>query len=425
MLNLYDYQQKGVAFLVSNKGGMLLDEQGLGKTIQAIETCNRTEATFVCVVCPAIMRGTWKAELKEHCNKDFFVESYEIYSKNYVKILKDLVKKDKIIFIIDESHYIKTPTSKRAKTILNLLNLDNVVSKILLTGTPITRDVDDLYTQLSVFYRYENFWFRNIWQFRKNLMKCKHDFFGDTYTGYKDDNAKNMLQGLLKKVAIRRTKSQVALELPSIIREKIFVDINKKVAKDSLKYVDLATQIITGDKTFTDFKDKTEEEATHIASIRKALGIAKIPRIVEFVSMQVESNIKKMIVFCVHTDVIDMLEKALQEKHKDYIIHTIKGSTSNAKRQRIIDQFQNYNLPQIIVANIVASGVGVTLTKSHTIIFGEIDWTPANMLQAEARVHRITQTQAVNSYFLLANESLDSRIVDILFNKLKIIKGVL
>jgi len=422
-MELFNYQKQGVEFLISHKGGFLLDEQGLGKTLQSIEATNQLPVKFVLVVCPAIMRGTWKKELELYSKKKHFVESYEYYTKHIKDILKDI--KEETAVIVDESHYIKSPTSKRTKTILTLLRHINVTAKILLTGTPVTRDIDDLYTQLSVFFGNDNFYYKNIWQFRKSLMKCIHNYFGDKYTGFKDDSARVMVNAMLKQCSLRRTKSKVNLELPPVIRKQIFVDINKKIAKESLKYVDIATQMITGDNSYKELKERIDEESTHIASIRKALGVAKVPAIVDFVDMQIEANIKKIIVFCIHNDVVDMIEKVLQEKHKDYKIHVIKGSTTNTKRQQIIKEFQEVDKPQIIVANIVASGVGITLTKSHTIIFGELDWTPANMMQAEARVHRITQTEKVNSYFIIANESLDSRIVSILFNKINLIKETL
>ena len=110
-------------------------------------------------------------------------------------------------------------------------------------------------------------------------------------------------------------------------------------------------------------------------------------------------------------------------KYKDkYLIHEITGATSKSKKDKVIESFQTDDKPQIIVANVIAGGVGITLTKAHVVMFAEIDWTPSNIMQAEARVHRITQDTNVQSIFLIADNSLDARIIEMIEHKLKLIK---
>ena len=424
-MELFEYQKQGIEFLVSKHGGMLLDEQGLGKTIQALEAVKKTNANVLVIVCPAIMQGTWLHHVTNLIPKEIttYIHSYEWYVKltNFRGLLKEIVNKE-VAVIVDESHYIKTPTSKRTKTVQHLLSLENIVFKVLLTGTPITRDVDDLFTQLKVFY--PNFC-RSIFEYRRRYMNCIHSYFGDTFKGFKNDSAKAEIINYLKHCSLRRTKKSAGLELPSITRTPVFVDINKKVAEQSLEILDYATKVINGVDDYAEYKTNLAEEASHIASIRKALGVAKVPQVLQYIEHLLQSGTQKLIVFGVHIDVVNLIYEALKEKYKEIKTHRIIGATTNPQREKIINEFQNEDTPQIIVANMIACGVGVTLTKAHTVVFAELDFTPSNIMQAEARVHRITQEHIVNSIFMIANESLDAKILNIIREKIGVIKEVI
>ena len=424
-MEIFEYQKQGIEFLVSRQGGMLLDEQGLGKTVQALKACEKVDPQVLVIVCPAIMRGTWLHHVANlmPSNIQVVINSYEWYVKldNYKSLLKS-IKRKKVAVIVDEAHYIKTPTSKRTKTVQHLLSLDNIVFKVLLTGTPVTRDVDDLYTQLKVFY--PDFC-RSIFEYRKKYMRCIHSYFGDVYKGFKNDYSRQEIIKYLKSCSLRRTKKSAGLNLPSIMRQPVYIDINKKIAKESLSILDYATKVINGVDDYTLYKTDLAEEASHIASIRKALGVAKVPQVLQYVEHLLQSGITKLVLFGVHVDVVNLIYESLKEKYKEIKTHRIIGATTSTQREKIIKEFQELETPQILVANMIACGVGVTLTKSHTVVFAELDFTPSNIMQAEARVHRITQEHIVNSIFMIANESLDAKILDLIKDKLKVIKEIL
>ena len=424
-MKLFEYQKQGIEFLVSRQGGMLLDEQGLGKTVQALKACEKVDPQVLVIVCPAIMRGTWSHHVANlmPSNIQVVINSYEWYVKldNYKALLKS-IKGKRVAVIVDEAHYIKTPTSKRTKTVQHLLSLDNIVFKVLLTGTPVTRDVDDLYTQLKVFY--PDFC-RSIFEYRKKYMRCIHSYFGDVYKGFKNEYSRQEIIKYLKSCSLRRTKKSAGLNLPSIIRTPVYIDINKTIAKKSLEILDYATKVINGVDDYTLYKTDLAEEASHIASIRKALGVAKVPQVLQYIEHLLQSGTQKLVVFGVHVDVVNLIYEALKEKYKEIKTHRIIGATTSTQREKIIKEFQELETPQILVANMIACGVGVTLTKSHTVVFAELDFTPSNIMQAEARVHRITQEHIVNSIFMIANESLDAKILDLIKDKLKVIKEIL
>ena len=424
-MELFEYQKQGINFLVSKHGGMLLDEQGLGKTIQALKACEKVDPEVLIIVCPAIMRGTWSHHVANLIPTSIqtIINSYEWYVKldNYKSLLKS-IKGKRVAVIVDEAHYIKTPTSKRTKTVQHLLSLDNIVFKVLLTGTPVTRDVDDLYTQLKVFY--PDFC-RSIFEYRKKYMNCIHSYFGDVYKGFKNKYSRQEIIKYLKSCSLRRTKKSAGLNLPSIVRQPVYIDINKTIAKKSLEILDYATKVINGVDDYTTYKTDLSEEASHIASLRKALGVAKVPQVLQYVEHLLQSGITKLVLFGVHVDVVNLIYESLKEKYKEIKTHRIIGATTSTQREKIIKEFQELETPQILVANMIACGVGVTLTKSHTVVFAELDFTPSNIMQAEARVHRITQEHIVNSIFMVANDSLDAKILDLIKDKLKVIKDVL
>ena len=424
-MELFEYQKQGIEFLVSKQGGMLLDEQGLGKTIQALKACEKVDPQVLVIVCPAIMRGTWSHHVANlmPSNIKVVINSYEWYVKldNYKSLIKS-IKGKRVAVIVDEAHYIKTPTSKRTKTVQHLLSLDNIVFKVLLTGTPVTRDVDDLYTQLKVFY--PDFC-KSVFEYRKKYMRCIHSYFGDIYKGFKNEYSRQEIIKYLKSCSLRRTKKSAGLNLPSIIRTPVYIDINKKIAKESLSILDYATKVINGVDDYTLYKTDLAEEASHIASIRKALGVAKVPQVLQYIEHLLQSGITKLVLFGVHVDVVNLIYESLKEKYKEIKTHRIIGATTSTQREKIIKEFQELETPQILVANMIACGVGVTLTKSHTVVFAELDFTPSNIMQAEARVHRITQEHIVNSIFMIANESLDAKILDLIKSKIEIIKEVL
>ena len=441
---LFPYQAEGVNFLLNHQGGFLLDEQGLGKTIQTIEAL---ETFFLSgrihkalVVCPAIMRATWAQEIDDWYGyvpqvitkktdeikptSKIVVCSYEYVTARYNK--KSLLTENFDAVVLDESHKIKNPGSQRTKACLQLLLHDKTTVRILLTGTPVTKGVDDLYTQLRPFYSPADtvkLLGKSIWAFREKYMYKRESLFGTEYYGCKRPDE---LKTVLHDVSLRRKKADVLKELPKLIHEKVYLDIPKTLADESLLYVDTAIRAVMGES----WKGVDKDEVDHIAKMRKNLGVAKLRGTVEYIKFlldkedsRYEANKKKLVVFAYHNDVIKALHQALTFNvniRADYII----GETPSDKRQELIRKFQSdddEDAPQVLVLNILAGGVGITLTKAHTEVFAELDWTPANIAQAEARCHRIGQNEDVNVVFLLAKDSLDSHIFKVIERKMRVL----
>ena len=226
------------------------------------------------------------------------------------------------------------------------------------------------------------------------------------------------------------------LSIPPIVHNTIYVDIDKKVAKESLTYVDFVINNILSkesdkilrdtDITLTNYQD----ELSSVSSIRRILGVAKVKPVMDYIKYKLEST-NKLVCFCVHKQVIESLEDVLIEDNPKLMVSVIDGNTSSKKKDEIIRTFQEEEDTKIstnkhiIISNILAGGVGITLTKAHSVVFAELDWTPTNIMQAEARCHRISQEHVVTSDFIVAKNSLDSNIVKIILEKTKIIKKIL
>ena len=454
--NLYQHQIDAVQILLKNNGGLLCDEQGLGKTITALEflyqafTEPQTKSQDIApvqkslvnpnilIICPAIMRSTWSNEINDYKARTSVFNNTVVYSYEYItKHVSNLIPSVFDAIVLDEAHYIKTPTSKRTKSCLSFLRKSTVKYKLLLTGTPVTRDIDDLYPLLDVFYNnnpmYPN-WYKNVYSFRTKLMHCTYNGFAYVYKGFKDDDAKSRLLAYMKPVMIRRTKKDTLndLSIPPIVHNTIYVDIDKKVAKKSLEYVDFVINNILSNESDKQLRDTTitltnyQDELSSVSSIRRILGVAKVKPVMDYIKYKLEST-NKLVCFCVHKQVIESLKDVLIEDNPKLMVSVIDGNTSSKKKDEIIRIFQEdtTNTKHIILANIIAGGVGITLTKAHSVVFAELDWTPSNIMQAEARCHRISQEHTVTSDFIIAKDSLDSNIVKIILEKTKIIKKIL
>ncbi|CAL5346753.1 unnamed protein product [Camellia sinensis] len=143
---------------------------------------------------------------------------------------------------------------------------------------------------------------------------------------------------------------------------------------------------------------------------------AKIPAVLDYVGTVIEAGCK-FLIFAHHQPMIDSIYQFLQKKRVGCI--RIDGGTPAASRQALVTDFQEKDAIKAAVLSIKAGGVGLTLTAASTVIFAELSWTPGDMVQAEDRAHRIGQVSSVNVYYLLANDTVDDIIWDVVQSKLE------
>jgi SWI/SNF-related matrix-associated actin-dependent regulator 1 of chromatin subfamily A len=133
----------------------------------------------------------------------------------------------------------------------------------------------------------------------------------------------------------------------------------------------------------------------------------------------------KVCLFGHHKDVIAALEQALKKHNPKFNPVVITGETKEADRQRNIHLFQETNQSRIFIGSMFATGMGITLTACSTVVFAELDWTPAQVVQSEDRCHRIGSKNTVWVYHIVADGSIDSKIANILVDKQEVSKSIL
>lgn len=425
------FQRAGVEF-VEEAGGkaLIADQMGLGKTIQALAYLQLHEDLRpAIIVAPASLKMNWKQEAERWLETDDTIyicsgrkpedkieeaEKHSIIIINYdilpswVDALTTEMRPQIIIY--DESHSLKNGKSKRTKAAAILST--RIPQRLLLTGTPVLNRPNELWTQLNIIDpdRYDSF-------FRFGTTYCNAFYNG---YGWDFSGASNIpqLAEELRGIMIRRTKDQVLEELPDKTRSLIPIEISNRkeynrVEDEFLKWVEEQKG-----KAAAARASKVEQIAK-IEYLKQVAAKGKLHEAINWI-LGFLHNDEKLVVFATHKEVIDTVFKAF-----DGTAVKIDGSTPVDKRQDIVEQFQTDPKIRLFVGNIQAAGVGLTLTAASNVAFLELGWTPALHDQAEDRCHRIGQKDAVNIYYLLAEETIDEKIAELLEAKREVVDAVM
>ncbi|HSW00042.1 MAG TPA: DEAD/DEAH box helicase [Sedimentisphaerales bacterium] len=441
-MKLYPFQEDGVSWLNGNRRALLADEMGLGKTVQAI--CAAETPTLV--VCPASLKTNWAREIvrwragaprvavlssssgwtQAAKDADWLVVNYDILHRFEEQIRAEPGHYRTVI--ADEAHYIKNPGAARTKQFLGRgrrsgrpLPRLSAERMIALTGTPIMSRPIELWTLW--------YWLRpetcpSYWDFAKQYCGA------DSVNGWDVRGAAN-LDELRERIApwmLRRMKSDVLTELPPKIREAVEIEDENGalLRKEREAWGAVSGGARLTDGTFEEVFSRLEPgrpDTSMIAKVRHETALGKVPYVVSHVKDLLEKT-DKVLVFAYHRDVIAGIQEGLAGD--EYGALAITGETPLAERQRIVDAFQGSGRgPRVLVGQIQAAGVGLTLTAASTVVFAELDWTPAAMTQAEDRAHRIGQKDAVLVQHVVLARSLDAYMARALIRKQQIVAEVL
>ena len=444
-LSLRPFQRIAVEYVEANKKVLIGDEMGTGKTVETIGSIHHLNAYPALIVVPASLKENWREECEKWLpshrsvgvinasdhNPEFrrrvLIINYDILKKHK----KRLSKIDFKCIVADESHYLKNKKAQRTKAFKYLAK--NVEHRILLSGTPVINRPEELISQLQILGVFKKE-FGGFWQFTKKYCDGHKTRFGYDTSGA--SNLEELHEKLISTCYIRRNKEQVLTELPDKERQILKFDIvNRKeydkVEEDVVRYLrDKALEDEEFQEKISDYSEFLQEKmkereaakaiskalaAEHLvklSELRKVTVKGKMSPIASWIDDFLESG-EKLVLFVHHKAIANALEER-------YDCLKITGSVPSEKRQDIVRKFQNDPDEKLIVLNIAAGGVGLTLTAASHVAFVELPWTPGAVDQAEDRLHRMGQKNAVNVYYLLAKDTIDERVYDMINNKRKI-----
>jgi SWI/SNF-related matrix-associated actin-dependent regulator 1 of chromatin subfamily A len=453
-LSYYPYQRAGVEFLVRKKNVLLADSMGLGKSIQTAGYFNWLLKQKIypkaLVICPASVKYNWLKELNKWLIEPLKIEVVEgkngftqetavhIYILNY-DILKDKHFYNLNCIVLDEAHYIKNPEAQRTKEVVRICRSNPHAKIIALTGTPMLNRPVELFPILNLLYpeRFNDFFkfaFRYCAAHRKEIptkqgIKKVWDFSGAS-------NVEELGRILRSTVMLRREKKDVLRELPDKIRTVVPV---KQTVSNSFLSLEERTknainQIQEINKKIKQIKKENNKELLQQLKAEKLrIRSVALPLINEYRRMAFEEkkdvivqfledtlNNEKVVVFTHHRDVANFFGKTFYHLNPP----VLTGETSARDRQAMVEYFQSGKSP-LFIATIMAAAEGITLTEASTVVFAEYEWTPAKMLQAEDRLHRIGQKNTVNSYWFALVNSIDEMFINKIVEKLEIQKSVM
>lgn len=436
---LRPYQEQGIARAMQLRRLLIGDEQGLGKTLQSIGTVVGIEAamksaSFPClVICPSSTKTNWKREWEKFSSKramvlddkvkntwyqywnvgmvDVFITNYESLKKYFVanipvkakgqplrsseiqmKSVIDLFK----TVIVDESHRCKDATTMQAKLVLRICNgKENV---ILLSGTPVVNKPIDLFPQLAIMGHAQTF------GGRKDFL----DRFCEGGRGAA--NLKELNYLLNKHCFFRREKKDVAKDLPEKQRQTIVCDITTRQEYNRAKnnFMQFLKDNGCDDREIA--RKMKGEIMVQMGKLKQISALGKMNEVQEFVQEILDAG-EKLILFCNLHQIVDSVLALFPQAV------TVTGRDDMVARQRSIDAFQQDPKCQLIVCNIKAAGVGITLTASSRVAFIEYPWTYADCVQCEDRAHRIGQTNNVMCTYFLGADTIDERLFEIIQEK--------
>ena len=455
-MSLMDHQSRLVAAVADGHRTFLLaDEPGLGKTAQSLLAAQAAEAYPLLVVVPNVVKTNWAREAAlwtpgrtvsvVHGDgqdvdgfADIIVLNYEILDR-HVGWIGDHGFRG---MIVDEAHFIKNKKSQRSQHVLEIADRvrQRVANPLMmaLTGTPLINDVEDFLT---------------IWQFlgwiterspRPRLMAALEET-GMTPADFGFYPAAR--QAVVDQGIVRRRKVDVAADIPARRIADLPVELDeaesrsiraaeRELAMRLMQRYDSAIEArkehrakIGGPEVDVDGIDMElvrrvagwevadgDDSTTgdNVFAMVRRIGRAKAGLAADYAA-QLARSAGKVVFFAKHLDVMDAAGEVFDKRGIRYT--EIRGDQSATARTKAIDSFVNDPEVQVIVCSLTAAGVGVNLQVASDVVLAELSWTDAEQTQAIDRVHRIGQTEPVTAWRVIAAQTLDSRIAELIDSK--------
>jgi SNF2 family DNA or RNA helicase len=441
---LRPYQVEGfqfLAYLATNGfGGILADDMGLGKTVQSLTYILwlRDEAKLankpkmpVLVVCPKSVLDVWQSEAakfaeelstkilrnREDLKVDYIQNNVDVLILNYaqLRVCGDLLNQLKwLTVILDEGQQIKNPDSKAAKCARELES----ENRLVLTGTPIENRLLDMWSLMA---------------FAMPGVLGSRAYFKKRFDKRKDPLSQNRLASRLRPFLLRRTKLQVAQDLPPRTEEEVYSkmeNIQQELYKAELKRIQKALLGLDSDEAVKKNSFAILQGLMRLRQICCHPGLID-PKYLKEESAKMESLFylldqlheegHKVLVFSQFVSMLDLIKARLELEARPF--HYLTGQTKDRKGE--IERFQTTKDPSVFMLSLKAGGAGLNLTSASYVILYDPWWNPAVENQAIDRTHRIGQKNKVIAYRLLTRDTVEEKIRILQHQKTQLVTNVL
>jgi hypothetical protein len=426
---------------------LLADEPGLGKTAQALLAAKAADAYPLLVVVPNVVKTNWAREAHLWTPKrpatvihgngetidgfaDIVIVNYEVLDR-HVGWLGDFGFRG---MVVDEAHFIKNKSSQRSQHVLELSDrIRRRVGRPLLmalTGTPLINDIED---------------FRAIWQFlgwiddKKPLAELM-EALEETGLEPGDPGFYAAARRCVVDLGIvRRRKVDVAKDLPARRVADLPVELDDEAGRSIREAErDLARRLVARYEsalatrssgsvvegidhelvrrvaTWEREDTASAKDGENVFSMMRRIGQAKAGLAADYAA-QLARNVGKVVFFAKHVDVMDLAEETFARRGLRY--SSIRGDQTPAARQRNIDAFVADPEVSVVVCSLAAAGVGLNLQVASNLVLAELSWTSAEQTQAIDRIHRIGQEEPVTAWRIIAAQTIDTRIAELIDSK--------
>jgi superfamily II DNA or RNA helicase len=438
---LRPYQQKGFEWMVllaeAGAGVCLADDMGLGKTLQTIcflaHQLHKNPEQKHLIICPSSLLYNWEQELTKfapHLSSTVYhgpQRSFETMNEGkeqvvittYGTMRADIDKIATIPFgvaVIDESHNIKNPSA----LITRAVNQISAVTRIALSGTPVMNNTFDLYAQLS---------------FLLPGMFGSREFFkreyADAIDREHDEEKIKALQKLTAPFILRRTKEQVATDLPEKIESTLWCEMgsDQKMAYDSIKekvrnsiFLDIKEKGLGSGKLGVIVGMLKLRQACNSGELVKDEDLFCYDSIKTDILVEELQNIipnHKALVFSQFTGMLDLLEISFRKNNIPFC--RLDGTTPIPKRQELVNSFQEADsVEKVFLISLKAGNAGLNLTAADYVFLFDPWWNTAVQQQAIDRTHRIGQTKNVFAYKMICKGTIEEKIMQLQQRKKKL-----
>jgi len=441
---LRDYQKEGLNwlnFLDKMKwGGILADDMGLGKTLQIlafIQHIIKKDKTPNLIVLPTTILFNWEKEIEKFAPKlkAFYhygadrkkevnhFKKYNIIFTSYGVLLRDIEYLSKFKFnylILDESQAIKNPASRRYKSAV----LINAKNRIALTGTPIENGTFDLFAQMN---------FANPGMF--GGVKSFKDNYSIPIDKDGDELIASELQRIINPFVLRRTKENVASELPPKTEDIIYCEMEKEQQQvyDAYRneYRDNLLNKISEDGMGKS-KLMVLEALTRLRQICDSPVLLKSDEIETQQSIKIKEILRhikektsnhKVLIFSQFVGMLSILKDELNKLNISY--EYLDGKCSIKQREQSVNNFQNNENLRVFLISLKAGGTGLNLTAADYVYILDPWWNPAVENQAIDRCYRIGQNKNVFAYRMICKNTVEEKIMNLQAKKTKIASDII